>query len=328
MTLYRFVDAQRAEGFPVRLVCSVVEVSASAYYAYRKRPQASPARLAEAALVDEIRAIWAESGETYGSPRVCAELRRRGRVVNHKRVERLMKRHHMAGFVPRKRRVTTTADSAHRRPDLLRGDFGASAPDVAWVGDISYIRTRHGFLYLAFVLDLASRRVVGVSMAPTPQSYVGDGRAPRSDRYPGRPGAGGGVPHRPRLPIHLGGHRPALPGVWHPPVGGPDRGVLGQRRRRVVPRNPQERTRQPQRLPQPAPGPPINPMVDRSLVQPPPASLHDRTAATERMGGQLLPSHGRINQVSSTRGELHLFEQVLAAELAVTGSNELTRHRP
>ena len=74
MTLYRFVDAQRAEGFPVRLVCSVVGVSASAYYAYRKRPQASPARLAEAALVDEIRAIWAESGETYGSPRVCAEL--------------------------------------------------------------------------------------------------------------------------------------------------------------------------------------------------------------------------------------------------------------
>ncbi len=68
----------------------------------------------------------------------------------------------MAGFVPRKRRVTTTADTAHRFPDLLEGDFGASAPDVAWVGDISYIRTCQGFLYLAFVLDLASRRVVGV----------------------------------------------------------------------------------------------------------------------------------------------------------------------
>ena len=166
VTLYRFVDTQRAEGFPVRLVCSVVGVSASAYYAYRKRPEAGPAQLAEAALVDEIRAIWAESAGTYGSPRVCAELRRRGRVVNHKRVERLMKRHDMAGFVPRKRRVTTTADSAHRIPDLLRGDFGAARPDAAWVGDISYIRTRQGFLYLAFVLDLASRRVVGVSMAP------------------------------------------------------------------------------------------------------------------------------------------------------------------
>ena len=85
MTLYRFVDAQKAEGFPVRLICSVVGVSASAYYAYRKRPQPGPAQLAEAALVDEIRAIWAESTGTYGSPRVCAELRRRGRVVNHKR---------------------------------------------------------------------------------------------------------------------------------------------------------------------------------------------------------------------------------------------------
>ncbi|MCY4370058.1 MAG: IS3 family transposase [bacterium] len=120
----------------MRLICSVVGVSASAYYAYRKRPQSGPAQLAEAALVDEIRSIWAESGGTYGSPRVCAELRRRGRVVNHKRVERLMKRHGMAGFVPRKRRVTTTSGTAHRRPDLLRGDFAASAPDVAWVGDI------------------------------------------------------------------------------------------------------------------------------------------------------------------------------------------------
>ena len=74
-----------------------------------------------------------------------------------------MKGHRMAGLVPCKRRVTTTADTAHRIPDLLAGDFGATRPDEAWVGDITYIRTRQGFLYLAFVLDLASRRVVGVS---------------------------------------------------------------------------------------------------------------------------------------------------------------------
>ena len=85
MTLYRFVDAQKAEGFPVRLTCSVVGVSPSAYYAYRQRPQSGPAQLAEDVLVDEIRAIWRQSGGTYGSPRVCAALRRRGRVVNHKR---------------------------------------------------------------------------------------------------------------------------------------------------------------------------------------------------------------------------------------------------
>ena len=130
MTLYRFVDAEAAEGFPSRLVCSVVGVSPSAYYAYRHQPRSGLAQLAEAVLVDEIRSIWAESGGTYGSPRVCAELRRRGRVVNHKRVERLMKGHHMAGLVPRKRRVTTTP-SAHRIPDLLAGDFGATRPDEA-----------------------------------------------------------------------------------------------------------------------------------------------------------------------------------------------------
>ena len=121
MTLYRFVDARRAEGFPVRLICSVIGVSPSACYAYRKRPGDSTAQLAEAALVAEMRGIWEESAGAYGSPRVCAELRRRGRVVNHKRVERLTKRHDMAGFVPRKRCVTTTADGTHRCPDLLKG---------------------------------------------------------------------------------------------------------------------------------------------------------------------------------------------------------------
>ena len=75
MMLYRFVDAQRAEGFPVRMVCSVVGVSPSAYYAYRHRHRSGPAQLAEAALVDEIRAIWTESGGTYGSPRVYPRVR-------------------------------------------------------------------------------------------------------------------------------------------------------------------------------------------------------------------------------------------------------------
>ena len=211
VTLYRFVDAQRAEGFPVRMVCSVVGVSASAYYAYRRRPEDSPAQLAEAALVDEIRAIWAESGGTYGSPRVCAELRRRGRVVNHKRVERLMKCHDIAGFVPHKRRVTTTADTAHRRPDLLRGDFTATRPDVAWVGDISYIRTRQGFLYLAFVLDLASRRAVGISMAPHLKASLATDALREAISHPRRPSTGCGVPHRPRLAGRVQGVVATLP---------------------------------------------------------------------------------------------------------------------
>ena len=217
-----------------------------------------------------------------------------------------MKCHRMAGFVPRKRRVTTTADTAHRIPDLLGGDFGATRPDEAWVGDITYIRTRQGFLYLAFVLDLASRRVVGVSMASHMKaSLVADALREAIGTRGGQ--VRGVVFHTDRgSPIHLEGHRSTLPGIWHPPVGGTDRGVLGQRSRRIVSRHPQDRTRQPSRLPEPPPGPPIDPVLDRSLVQPPPAPLHDRATATERMGGQLLPSHGRINQVSSTWGELHI----------------------
>ena len=166
MTLYRFVDDQKAEGFPVRMVCSVVGVSPSAYYAYKKRPEAGAAQLAEAVLVDEIRAIWAESGGTYGSApgvrratpaRPAGEPQTGGaadEVPPHGRFRSPQGAcHHHTPF-------------AHRIPDLLAGDFGASTLDEAWVGDISYIRTRQGFLYLAFVLDLASRRVVGVSMAP------------------------------------------------------------------------------------------------------------------------------------------------------------------
>ena len=158
-----------------------------------------------------------------------------------------MKRHDMAGFVPSKKRVTTTADSTHRRPDLLGGDFGAARPDAAWVGDISYIRTRQGFLYLAFVLDLASRRVVGISMAPHLKATLATD-APRSE-----------PPEEAKCTVWCStptaarstrrGHRPAVSGLRHPPISRPDRGVLGQRRCRVVPRNPQEGTRQPHRAP-------------------------------------------------------------------------------
>ena len=143
-----------------------------------------------------------------------------------------MKCHRMAGFVSRKRRVTTTADTAHRIPDLLGGDFGATRPDEAWVGDITYIRTRRGFLYVAFVLDLASRRVVGVSVAPhLKASLVADALREAIGTRGGQ--MRGVVFHTPHLPIHLEGHRSALPGIWHRTVGGTDRGVLGQRSRRI-----------------------------------------------------------------------------------------------
>jgi len=102
---------------------------------------------------------------TYGSPRVTVELRHQGWVVNHKRVERLMRIHGIVGHTPKKRRVTTIPDGGHRIPDRVQRDFTPTELDVTWCGDISYIPTWEGFLYLSFVEDLASRRILGLSMA-------------------------------------------------------------------------------------------------------------------------------------------------------------------
>ncbi len=96
---------------------------------------------------------------------MTVELGKRGWVVNHKRVERLMRIHDIVGYTPKKHRVTTIGDGGHRIPDRVRRDFCPEELDVTWCGDISYINTWEGFLYLSFVEDLASRRILGVSMA-------------------------------------------------------------------------------------------------------------------------------------------------------------------
>lgn len=166
MTRYRFVDSQKADGFPVAAACQAAGVSPSAYYEWCRRRYAGPAEPADAELVELIRQIHAESSGTYGSPRVTAELRRRGRIVNHKRVERLMREHDIVGQPPKRRCRTTIPDQQPTPiPDRLDGDFQPQAPDMAWAGDITYIPTREGWLYLATVLDLGSRRCIGYAMA-------------------------------------------------------------------------------------------------------------------------------------------------------------------
>lgn len=168
MIHYRFVDSQKADGFPVAAACRAAGVSTSAYYDWRQAQDSepSPAQQAEADLVTEIRTVHEASGRTYGSPRVHAQLRRQGWVVNHKRVERLMRVHDLVGVNPRKRvRTTVPADQPEPAPDLLRRDFTPGLPDQRWVGDITYIPTDEGWLYLAAVLDVGSRRVLGYAMA-------------------------------------------------------------------------------------------------------------------------------------------------------------------
>jgi putative transposase len=142
-------------------------VSTSAFYAWsaRNRQGLSQADHKEAELVAAIRTVHRESSETYGSPRVTHALRRRGWRVNHKRVERLMATNGIVGYRPRRRRSLTKADTtAAAAPDLLGRLFDPDRPDVAWCGDVTWIPTEEGWLYLASVLELASRQLLGWSM--------------------------------------------------------------------------------------------------------------------------------------------------------------------
>lgn len=168
MIRYRWVAARKAEGFPTVRACAVADVSRQAFYDWQVRAAAGPtaAEETEAALVAEIAAIHAEFDRTYGEPRVTEELARRGWPVNHKRVERLMRVHGIVGVhKPARVRTTIPAEDAPPVPDLVGRRFAPGAPDVAWVSDITYIATGEGWLYLASVLDLGSRRLLGYSMA-------------------------------------------------------------------------------------------------------------------------------------------------------------------
>ncbi len=168
MTRYWWVAARKAEGFPITMACVVAGVSRQAFHDWRQRLAAGPtaAQQAEAELVGLMREIHAESDATYGEPRMTEELARRGRPVNHKRVRRLMRLHGIVGvFKPAKVRTTIPAEENPPMPDLVGRRFAPAAPDVVWCGDITYVPTGEGWLYVASVLDLGSRRLLGYSMA-------------------------------------------------------------------------------------------------------------------------------------------------------------------
>jgi putative transposase len=161
---YRHVATMKAEGFAVRAACRAAEVSPSSYYEWKEKEAAWPSVRAqeEAELVAEIHTIHAESDATYGSPRMTRALRRRGRHVNHKRVERLMRNNDIVAVTERRKiRTTIPAEGAPPLPDLVERRFTPGAPDVAWCGDITYIPTDEGWCYCASVLDIGSRRLIG-----------------------------------------------------------------------------------------------------------------------------------------------------------------------
>jgi len=169
---YRFIDEHQGH-WPVRLLCQTLEVSPAGYYAWRRRPR-SPQQQRQDTLLVEIRAIHAEVKARYGSPRLHAELVARGHACSVNTVAKLMRDHDIAAKTARKFRAPTT-DSDHSLPvadNLLDRQFNPSGANEAWVADITYIPTRQGWLYLAAVEDLYSRRVVGWSMADHQESRL------------------------------------------------------------------------------------------------------------------------------------------------------------
>jgi len=159
-----FIEAEKAT-YPVSLMCSVLDVSRSGYYAWRGRSPSARARR-DRELTAEIRSIHERSKQRYGSPRIREELVANETEVGRKRVARLM---HEEGLSARaKRRFVKTTDSKHDlpiAPNLLKRNFFSSAPNKVWVGDITYLDTHQGWLYLAVLIDLFSRRVVGWAMS-------------------------------------------------------------------------------------------------------------------------------------------------------------------
>jgi transposase InsO family protein len=169
--IFPFIE-QHSDVWPVTVMCDALGVSSQGFYAWRSRP-ASEQEQRRAALLVEIRAVHAEVKERYGSPRIAAELQARGVPCCVNTVAKLMHDNDLRAKTARKFRNTT--DSNHPLPvadNLLGREFEAQGPDERWVSDITYIATREGWLYLAVVEDLYSRKVVGWAMAETMTSRL------------------------------------------------------------------------------------------------------------------------------------------------------------
>ena len=165
MSAFRLIAAEKAQ-HPVALMCEVLGVSRSGFHAWERRPPSDRA-LSDAWLTEQIKEIHQANRGVYGAPRIHAELRMTDGVrVGRKRVERLMRAAEISGLVPKRRgRTTIRVPGVRVADDLVQRRFRPDAPNVLWCADITYLRTWEGWLYLAAVQDLYSRRIVGWSMA-------------------------------------------------------------------------------------------------------------------------------------------------------------------
>jgi transposase InsO family protein len=166
--VYSFIAEEKADSscsWGVAAMCRTLGVSRQGFYDWESRPP-SDRQVTDRLLAAEIEAIWECSARTYGAPRVHAWLARQGYRVSRKRVARIMREHDWVGVSGRRRPRTTIVDkTARAAQDLVARDFNPAAPDVTWAGDITYIPTSEGWLFLATVIDLFSRRVIGWGVA-------------------------------------------------------------------------------------------------------------------------------------------------------------------
>ncbi|TWE15304.1 transposase InsO family protein [Kitasatospora atroaurantiaca] len=167
MTVHPFIEAEKQSGHNVKRACELLKVSRAAFYA-RRTAMPGPRAVRDAELTEKITEVHQTSRGSYGSPRVHAVLQREGERCGRRRIARLMRRSGLQGRHRRRRQRTTIPDPhAGTRPDLVLRDFqpDPAAVDTRWCGDITYIPTQEGWLYLATVIDIASRRVVGWATA-------------------------------------------------------------------------------------------------------------------------------------------------------------------
>jgi transposase InsO family protein len=160
---YQFIDANK-KAWPIRLMCKVLNVSSSGFYEWFKRPE-SAQDLSNKKLDEEIREVFEDHKQRYGAPRVTVELNDRGSQCSENRVARRMTKLGLKGIQAKKFKRTT--DSTHDKPiapDLIEQDFTALAPNLKWVSDLTYIWTDEGWLYLAVIMDLYFRAIIGWSM--------------------------------------------------------------------------------------------------------------------------------------------------------------------
>jgi putative transposase len=225
---YKLIEAEKSS-FPIQFMCRMLGVLRSGYYDWRGRPPSDRDR-ADAALTQRIGEIHRRSRQTYGSPRIHAELKALGSRCSGKRLERLMRKAGLQGCMRGRRKgATSRAKRVAPAEDLVKRNFAATEAEGVWVADITYVAPREGFLYLAFILEVHSRRIIGWAMESHLRTELVVDALREWLCVGGSPLSWPGAPFGPRSPVlHSALIVRKAQGGWHHPVDGKDRERPGQ----------------------------------------------------------------------------------------------------